>query len=410
MAFRPLGARLPPSAYRSGLAGLLRRWAAPAALLAVSVAACAGPPSAPGPAGDPKAITTPAVQDGTTAPSPAPAPVATAAVPAATPGAATPPDAATAVPVSPAPARPAVAAPTSNLDRFGVVEPEPQQAAASMAALGLRWYLDYSYSTANIPPGVQKALKVQTRKRSPAADLAAAARGRPGSAWLIGNEPNVPGQDDVSPEAYADTFNYYVTTIRAADPTAVIVGPEMLNFSFTCEGCGGFTAGAAWVEGFRKAYLSNYGGEPPIDVWSIHTYDLKWSQLPQGDYTLQTEQIAQFRAYVDSLPAHRGKPIWLTEFAVVWGYDDVNFDQTGKEPVVRPAGAFRTDHLLSYIQSMADWLSSRSTSLNIQRWFIFATHAPKEPWASAPSGIGLLTEDNRLTEFGTLYRTLANRN
>ncbi|GEM_PF-2303417 len=403
MAFRSLGARLPPSARRSREVRVPRRWVALTALVVV-LAACAGPAGVPAPVAGPPSATPSPVPVAPVRPSPEPSPLATTAEPTAT---LAPAPEAVAPPVA---ARPAVAAPTANLDRFGVVEPEPRQAAASMAALGLRWYIDYSYSTANIPSGAQKALKVLTRKRAPAADLAAAARGHPGSAWLIGNEPNVPGQDDVSPEEYADAFEYYVTTVRAADPSAIIVAPEMLNFSFTCEGCGGFTAGSAWVERFRKAYLAKYGAEPPIDVWSIHTYDLKWSQLPQGDFALQTEQIAQFRTYLESLPAHRGKPIWLTEFAVVWGYDDADFDQTGKETVVRPAGAFRTDHLLSYIQSMADWLSSRSAALNIQRWFIFATHAPKEPWASAPSGIGLLTGDNRLTEFGALYRTLANRN
>src|SRR5262249_12344306 len=52
-----------------------------------------------------------------------------------------------------------------------------------------------------------------------AAQLAAAAAAAPGSAWEFGNEPNVPGQDNVNPAIYATRYKTYYDAIKQADPT-----------------------------------------------------------------------------------------------------------------------------------------------------------------------------------------------
>lgn len=295
-------------------------------------------------------------------------------------------------------------------DRFGVILSDGRNYQHSLRLMGIRWYIDYSFGTNGIPQGTEKVLKVRTNQSEAPERLQVAARERPGSYWLIGNEPNTPGQDDVSPESYAATFHGYVSAIKEADPSAIIVAPEILNFDATCSGCPGFTTGRAWVDQFRQSYRNAYGEEPPIDVWSIHTYDLDWEQLPQGNYQNQVAELGLLRSYLDAIPTSRNKPIWLTEFSVLWGYDGLQWAEHGGVMVASPQGPLREDHLASYLDQMVSWLRANAAELRIQRWFLFASHAYKEPWATAPGGIALLNKvgnDSQLTALGARYHAFA---
>jgi hypothetical protein len=61
--------------------------------------------------------------------------------------------------------------------------------------------------------------------------------------------------------------------IKAADPTAKITSPSVLNFDFTCMCCGsGIPTGRSWAEEYRTEYLVRYGEEPPVDIWAIDIF------------------------------------------------------------------------------------------------------------------------------------------
>jgi hypothetical protein len=48
----------------------------------------------------------------------------------------------------------------------------------------------------------------------------------PGHVWLLGNEPNVAGQDACgAPAACGATWRAQMAAIRAGDPTAMFIGP-----------------------------------------------------------------------------------------------------------------------------------------------------------------------------------------
>lgn len=300
---------------------------------------------------------------------------------------------------------------TQNVDhRFGVIVTNRTSFQQTLRVVGLPWYMDFSYNPDGIPQGAQKAMKVRTGRLTTTKGVTEAARARPGSYWLIGNEPNAPGQDDVSPESYAQSFHDYVNFIKGADPTAKIVGPEILNFDHTCLGCPGFPAGREWLTGFIRAYRERYGDFPPIDVWSIHTYDLNWERLPLGDAMAQLGELTAFRSYLDTMPQSRNMPIWLTEFSVMWGYDSIRWDEVNGEYRAAPVGALNVDHLKRYLVTMTDALRMRSAELHLERWFLFATHPYAEDWATAPGGISLVDgagTDIRLSALGQLYRSLA---
>ncbi len=289
--------------------------------------------------------------------------------------------------------------------RFGVVvagplTSDPNYVAASLATLGAgSWYSFSGGATAPVAGQVQ-----MVRPGANLTDLAARAQTNPGAAWLIGNEPNVPGQDDMQPAAYADFLSQVAGVIKGADPTALLVGPNVLNWEDTCTSCPGFTKGRDWAEAFVSAYRAKYGSLP-LDVWGMHAYSLDWNHLPLANATADKAQLAAAGAWLKStLPL----PLWLTEFGVIWGFDGIDWGEQNGTAIARPAGPYRDDLVGAYLDDMLSWLRSSGANSGVDRWFLYATSPPPEPYATQTAGITLLEPGTiRLTPFGESYRARA---
>lgn len=303
-------------------------------------------------------------------------------------------------------------APAYGDARFGVtLTGDPQQ----LATLGTRWFITYSaIAPATMPPGAVFVPYVQLHANQPVpAGLSAEVAAAPGSSWLIGNEPNVTGSPgELTGDQYARLLHDAAAIIKQTDPTATIVGPNILNFDFTCTGCPGYPSGHAWMDDFLAAYQNDYGTLPPIDVWSIHTYPLDFENLPTDNAVQMEDQISAFRAYLDAVPGLAGAPIWDTEAGAHWGYEGLQWKDDGSGTVKAfPVGAFRTDLLLGYMQNLLTWMSTNGPALHLDHWFFFVTSMPSpEPWETVYGGINLLdgTGPNAsLTPFGQLYQQLA---
>src|SRR5262249_17817683 len=133
---------------------------------------------------------------------------------------------------------------SSPLDRFGVwitaVDPllgQAETARRVLDQLGLRWYAGFDYDPDSVPPGANTIMSLPTRNVAAEALVREAAGKRPGSYWLIGREPNVPGGDPRGPAQYAEAYQYYYRILKAADPTARLVAPNVLNWDLTCQAC-----------------------------------------------------------------------------------------------------------------------------------------------------------------------------
>ena len=155
-----------------------------------------------------------------------------------------------------------------------------------------------------------------------------AAQATPGSLWLIGNEPDVKWQDNVSPERYAPLYYELYDAIKAADPTAqVAIGgisqPTPLRL--------------AYLDRVLAAYRAKFGAEMPVDVWNVHAFILReergsWGvDIPPGmdvdqgqlyeiadhnDMEVFRRQITDFRRWM----AERGlrdKPLIVTEYGIL---------------------------------------------------------------------------------------------
>ena len=285
----------------------------------------------------------------------------------------------------------------------------------ALSKLGVSWWYNYG-STPTNPTGANKVLLVRTNVPAlSSADLQAmAATASPGAYWMIGNEPNVPGQDDVSPAAYAQLYNYYATAIKQLDPQAKLVAANILNWSTTCLNCGGFTSGQSWVAGFLQEYQNRYGGPPTVDVWGIHAYIIDWGSLPMVNSDLAVQQIDGLRAYLDSLPAQANKPIWLTEFGVIWGYPGLQVAPNDQCPqrrdCIAPTGDYRQEQITDYLRRMLSWLQTNSQGKRIARWFLFTHFGGPEPYATQYAGISLMNGPGGsadLSASGLVFREFA---
>jgi hypothetical protein len=288
-------------------------------------------------------------------------------------------------------------------DRYGVFVDTEDPAFINMvlSTLGTRWYLTGNSSPAGSqPPGHRKLLVAFTLALSPA-DAAAIAQQNPGSVWYLLGEPNVLGP--TATNAVQPLHDLYVA-IKAADPTAKLTSPAVLNWDFTCIGCGGYQSGRSWMNQFRAEYLARYGTEPPFDIFAIDTYPIDWVNLPSTNAQIVIDQLTALRSYINGIPQHVGKPIWIMELSLHWGWSSINW----VNGLPYPAGTYQTNAVINYLRTVYDWLEANANSSNIQRWFQHKAYldlANPGPWAS--SGLTLFDGPGasaQLTEVGRYYR------
>jgi hypothetical protein len=239
----------------------------------------------------------------------------------------------------------------------------------ALPRIGVKWFLTYGWG-GTIPAGMRRAIVVRLTPAPDTASLLATVKANPGSALLIGNEPNVPtvsSSDNLTPAQYATMLHDLVTQIKQVDRTALIVGPNVLNWDVACiSGCGGFPTGQDWTKQFVTAYVNAYQQRPPIDRWAIHTYQLDWSHTPMLDTNFVFNQLTNFRSYVNSLGSAK-TPIWDSELGIMWAYPGWHFDTNNQ---LQPDGAYDTAGVNAWLQRFVQWQTQ--TSVNVERSFLFA--------------------------------------
>jgi hypothetical protein len=281
------------------------------------------------------------------------------------------------------PSDPALTATPAPLidDRFGVIASGPAR-DWQVQTLGATWFIDFDRDPGDAPPGTHKVpfipVTPKSTRLSPG-ELARLTSSAPGSFWYIGGEPNVRQQGNMTPEDFVDEFDYYATEIRSADPGARIMGPSILNWDFTCTGCGGFTSGETWMRAFIDAYAARHGGaSPPVDVWSMDAYPLTWNTVPMTNWQIVRDQILGFRQFLDQeVPGHAQTPIWITELASHWAFSawTITDGVLAIPPDLDPDADYLWNQMEDYMDGILGWLKTNGPAMNIDRWFFFKGHA-----------------------------------
>lgn len=307
----------------------------------------------------------------------------------------------TATPTPPPP----TATPTPTPDRYGVVlHATNEDAEYFLDELGVNWYMNFRRTMSGVPAGYQKLPYIRHDKASDllsAGQISSVVQSAPaGSYWYVGGEPNN-GGSYVSGSSFASVFHHYYTNIKAADPTAKVTGPSILNWDYTCIGCGlytpagcdgveerGLQCGQVWLQQFISAYESTYGEKPPVDVWAIDVYPIDWNNNPNNDPGKPAEylaegvdvshsyiafrQVEKLRAFLDD-NGYGDTPIWITEIAVHVGYDSWMWESFSP-PRLNPVGVYHWDIMSSYLHEVLDLLEASAEAFKVEKWFFFITY------------------------------------
>ncbi len=283
-------------------------------------------------------------------------------------------------------------------DRYGVIMNTGAQTdeAWFLQNLGMQWYLDFNRAIDTIPPGKKKLLFVPGPPGPSAQELQAVAQAAPGSVWYVIGEPN--RMFPVTSQLVTQWRDLY-QRIKSADPTAKVTSPSVLNWDFTCYGCGGYQSGHSWMQQFIDEYQRQFHAPPPFDIWAIDTYPLDWWNIPTTNENIVIDQVKDMRSYMDA-NGFQNKPIWVTELSMHWGYDC-----QGKTPGQVPYQCFKngdatqgptdglpylTDQVTGYLNRALDWFEANAATFKIEKWFIFITYSDLgQPNDGAYQGISL---------------------
>ncbi|MEW6716662.1 MAG: hypothetical protein AB1345_04050 [Chloroflexota bacterium] len=197
--------------------------------------------------------------------------------------------------------------------------------------LGAGWYLDWAARSQPdlLAPEHWQMVRITPTCLLPNVQAIRQLASRyPGLVWVIGNEPDVIWQDNLTPEVYAQHYHELYYLIKGLDPRASIA-----------------TAGVSQATPLRLAYLDRvlaayqrmYGSPMPVDWWTVHGFILReernsWGvDIPPGfqenqgvlyeiaDHArldLFREHIIAFRQWMAE-NGYRQKPLALTEFGVL---------------------------------------------------------------------------------------------
>lgn len=287
---------------------------------------------------------------------------------------------------------------------------DPATQQRFLDVLGTEWFLDWGSNVDIIPNGHEKLIPILSLPAPSPQRIQEIAQQAPGSVWYIVGEPNRRAGYGAS-DIVVQLHDLYME-IKAADPTAKITSPSILNWEFTCNGCSGYQKGSEWLDQFRAAYLTQYGVEPPIDIWAIDVYPIDWLNLPTVDHQLAIDQVNDMRQYLNAV-GQQDKPIWITELGLHWGWDamlfpgDEGYDDSC-DGLPQPAGTYQTQKVIEYLDGVFDWLDANAASKKIEKWFMFTTYRDITTCSSdAYAGLTLFDSPElgaNLTPVGKFFR------
>ncbi len=155
---------------------------------------------------------------------------------------------------------------------------------------------------------------------------------QPGSVWLVGNEPDVPWQDNVTPERYAELYHDVYTFIKDRDPTAQV-------------GAGGIAQATplrlAYLDRVLTAYEDRFDAPLPADLWSVHAFVLReeseswgvdippgfatdagtlYEIVDHGDPDIMQQNVSAFRDWM-AANGYQNTPLAVTEFGILLPFD-----------------------------------------------------------------------------------------
>lgn len=274
----------------------------------------------------------------------------------------------------------------------------------NVSALGVGWYSDWKYRASPPMPADATLEYLQLIRVGDWAwppnwsSVQNAVLLNPGATWMIGNEPECPNQDGVTPDTYAERYHDVYVNIKGWDPTAqiaigAIVEPTPLRF--------------LWLQRAMAAYQQRYGTPMIVDVWNIHVQILPEGAESGGGYDnnagagvpvgidpvaegvlprqyalpdsasvpIFKSMIQDFRDWMEA-QGERRKPLIISEMGVLM--PSIYLVEGGSEAERQLQGDQR---IFQYMVQVYDWLQSTTSETVghqddenrlVQRWLWFS--------------------------------------
>jgi hypothetical protein len=235
-------------------------------------------------------------------------------------------------------------------------------------ALGPLWYYQYGFAGPGLP-GHQRVYLVSPFFSDER--LEQALHDNPRSWWLVGNEPNDPYQDNLTPATYAAFYHRFLGIAQRKAPSCRIAPGGIANADWR------------WAEAFRRSYRAQYGRYPRADAWNIHNYILD-PGADQYDVAEFKRRIIAFRDWMARV-GEGNKPLLLTEYGVLYGSGCCN------RPLEGPARG------VEFMRLATQWLQQTEY---VQAWSWFSLDSKRQ------FNGDLLDASGKLSEFGSAYRDL----
>jgi len=311
----------------------------------------------------------------------------------------------------------------SSLQEIPSGEPVPTQARSSRVGfsissptdpeywarlLGSGWYIDWTLQSGTHSTNLDhwQMVRVHEDCISPSqAEIRSAAASLPSQVWIIGNEPDVIWQDNVTPARYAVVYHDLYLLIRASDPSAKIA-------------VGGISQATPlrlqYLDQVLQTYQDFFQEAMPADWWTVHGYVLREEQgswgvdIPPGLDATRGEirevsdhgrldlfegQLRSFRQWM-GYNGYQNTPLAVTEFGILM-------------PV---AYGFPKEFIADYLEQTFTWLSEeKDPSIGnaqdgyhlVQKWAWFSLSDPTYP----SSNLGDLST-GQLTQIGERFRDI----
>jgi hypothetical protein len=227
--------------------------------------------------------------------------------------------------------------PKDALTRFGVGVPYPPLQREIAAKLQLGSYLSWRVSDTPLQSDKTQFWQMirlsEAGFRPDAVTIEQVATSHPGSLWLIGNEPDVIWQDNVTPERYAELYHDLYYLLKESDPTSqvaigVITQPTPLLLQY--------------LERVLASYQQNYAEAMQVDVWNVHNFILpekrdSWGvEIPPGmsgidkgmlydiddhdNMAIFKSQLINFRQWLAN-QGQKDKPLIVSEYGILMPED-----------------------------------------------------------------------------------------
>lgn len=146
-----------------------------------------------------------------------------------------------------------------------------------------------------------------------------------GRVWIIGNEPEVTSQDNLTPTQYAQMYRTYYSTVSQLDPSATFAIASVGQVTYHAE----FDKVKPYYDAIFAEYKRLYGVDLPFHYWNLHAYYAGWAPSHASTPTSMvdavfTKLINPYIAYAQTVSNGRYKSnkILATEVGFAWPNDN----------------------------------------------------------------------------------------